>query len=106
VTNDIFEAFNDRRSTVLVALDLSAAFDCIDLDTLVNRLQHTYGVEGMAVNWLRLYLFRGRRSSSGELPLPAESLSVLAFINIQNTLMIPSYTLQSRKLMWNCSWRR
>jgi hypothetical protein len=54
--NDIFEAFNIGQTMVLVALDLSATFDCIDHNTLINRLQHTYGVEGMAQNWLQSYL--------------------------------------------------
>jgi hypothetical protein len=56
LTNDNFEAFDAGRSTVLVGLDLSAAFDCIDHDTLINRLQHTYRVDGMALIWLQPYL--------------------------------------------------
>ena len=41
VTNDIFNAFDAGQSTVLVALDLSAAFDCIEHSTLLSRLQYT-----------------------------------------------------------------
>jgi conjugal transfer/entry exclusion protein len=38
VTNDVLEDFDAGQPTVLVALDLSAAFDCIDHSTLIDRL--------------------------------------------------------------------
>jgi len=36
ITSDIFEAFDAGQSVVLVALDQSAAFDCIDHNTLID----------------------------------------------------------------------
>jgi Reverse transcriptase (RNA-dependent DNA polymerase) len=56
VTDDIYAAFNDGQSTLLVALDLSAVFDCIDHGTLVDRLRHTFGLAGAALDWIRSYL--------------------------------------------------
>ena len=56
VTNDIFEAVDAGESVLLVALDQSAAFDCIDHHTLLDRLQHTYGLVGSVLDWLRSYL--------------------------------------------------
>ena len=56
VTNDIFNAFDAGQSTVLVALDLSAAFDCIEHSTLLSRLQYTYGLTGAALDWMTSYL--------------------------------------------------
>lgn len=56
VTDDVYNAFNAGKSTLLVALDLSAAFDCIDHDLLIRRLQHTFGIVGAALDWLRSYL--------------------------------------------------
>ena len=58
VTDDIYKAFNDGQSLLLVALDMSAAFDCINHGTLLNRLQHTFGVSGKAFDWFRSYLHR------------------------------------------------
>ena len=50
VTNDIFEAFDAGESVLLVALDQSAAFDCIDHHTLLDRLRHTYGLAGSVLD--------------------------------------------------------
>ena len=35
---------------------MSAAFDCINLDTLIRRLEHTFGITGSALLWLRSYV--------------------------------------------------
>ena len=59
ITDDIFAGFNDHQSTILVALDQSAAFDCIDHSTLIDRLDRTFVVRGKALEWVRSYL-RGR----------------------------------------------
>jgi hypothetical protein len=37
ITNDIYEGFDNQQSTILVALDQSAAFDCIDHATMIRR---------------------------------------------------------------------
>ena len=56
ITNDLFEAVDAKKANVLVALDLSAAFDTIDHSVLLRRLEHTFGVGGTALSWLRSYL--------------------------------------------------
>ena len=44
------------ESTLLVSLDLSAAFDTIDHSILLARLRSMYGVDGNAFMWLESYL--------------------------------------------------
>jgi hypothetical protein len=61
ITNDVYSGLDTRQSTVLVALDQSAAFDCIDHWTLINRLRQTFGIRGNALDWLSSYL-HGRSS--------------------------------------------
>ena len=39
-----------------VLLDLSAAFDTIDHDILLDRLQHEVRIEGLALQWVKSYL--------------------------------------------------
>ena len=56
ITNDLFEAVDAKKANVLVALDLSAAFDTIDHSVLLRRLEHTFEVGGTALSWLRSYL--------------------------------------------------
>ena len=53
ITNDMFEAAELGLATVLVALDLSAAFDTINHAVLVQRLTDTFGVSGPAINWIK-----------------------------------------------------
>ena len=45
--------------TILGFLDLSAAFDCVDHLILLQRLQHSFGVDSIALQWITSY-FRGR----------------------------------------------
>jgi Reverse transcriptase (RNA-dependent DNA polymerase) len=75
ITDDIFASFDNHQSTILVALDQSAAFDCINHKTLVSRLEHTFGVMGSALAWICSYLearstfVRWKENSSDVLPL-------------------------------------
>ena len=40
----------------LVSLELSAAFDTVDHDTLLGRLEHRFGITGKGFSWLTSYL--------------------------------------------------
>ena len=44
------------NTSILVALDLSAAFDTIDHQIMLNRLSQTYGITGNALKWMESYL--------------------------------------------------
>ena len=54
--NDIYCAADGRSRSLLILLDLSAAFDTLDIDTLIRRLQWTFGINGSALDWIRSYL--------------------------------------------------
>ena len=49
IQNDILAAMDNQRVTLLILLDLSAAFDKIDHQVLLNRLYVTYGIIGTAL---------------------------------------------------------
>ena len=46
--NDVLTGFDDIKCTIMFFLDLSAAFDTIDIDTLLNILSQGIGVTGVA----------------------------------------------------------
>uniref|UniRef100_A0A669EXB8 Reverse transcriptase domain-containing protein n=1 Tax=Oreochromis niloticus TaxID=8128 RepID=A0A669EXB8_ORENI len=56
VLNDLFVSTDSGRSVVLVLLDLSSAFDMVDHNILLLRLEHTVGIRGTALNWFKSYL--------------------------------------------------
>lgn len=76
IQNDILAAMDNQRVTLLVLLDLSAAFDTIDHQVLLNRLCVTYGITGTALKWFHSYLsnrkqrilINGSYSSDFDLP--------------------------------------
>lgn len=56
VVNDLRLNTDSKRLSVLVLLDLSAAFDTVDHDILINRLENWVGLSGPVLDWLKSYL--------------------------------------------------
>ena len=56
VQNDVLTAMDSQKVTLLVLLDLSAAFDTINHSILLNRLCHRIGVKDAALRWFQSYL--------------------------------------------------
>ena len=56
VVNDLLLAMDEGKLSVLVLLDLSAAFDTIDHDILLHRLQYVFDIQGTVLPWFRSYL--------------------------------------------------
>jgi len=55
-TNDFFQSSDTGKSTLLISLDLSAAFDTIDHSILLSRLYTSFGLTGTVYSWLKSYL--------------------------------------------------
>ncbi len=56
ITNDLLLASDKGCILLLVLLDLSAAFDTIDHDILIDRLYKYTGIQGQALRFFRSYL--------------------------------------------------
>lgn len=56
----IITSMNDRRETAGLHIDLSKAFDSLDYDILLSKLEH-YGIRGLALQLLQSYLVNRRQ---------------------------------------------
>ncbi len=56
VKNDVLNAMDNQSITLMLLLDLSAAFDTIDHDILLTRLSERCGIRGTAIKWMKSYL--------------------------------------------------
>jgi hypothetical protein len=73
--NNIYQSADNSQPTLLVSLDLSAAFDTIDHTLLLSRLQTSFGITGNSLSWLSSYL-----SNRSQLVRIGQSASSLTFL--------------------------
>ena len=62
VNNDILTALNEGKCTLLVKLDISAAFDTVNHEMLLQRYSALFGLSDTVLSWFASYL-SGRRQS-------------------------------------------
>jgi len=69
VLSDILIAMDNQQVTLLALLDLSAAFDCVDHNILLSRLQSSVGLGGITLTWILSFLTdRSQRVSFNSSP--------------------------------------
>ena len=56
VVNDLYMSFDKNVPSVVVLLDLSAAFDTVEHSKLLEILEHEIGIEGTALRWFKSFL--------------------------------------------------
>ena len=53
---NVFLATDSGHCAILVLLELTAAFDTVDHDILIDRLEQWVGIRGLVLEWFRSYL--------------------------------------------------
>ena len=87
VHNDILTNMDGQSVTMLIMLDLSAAFDTIDHRVLLDRMESTIGVTGVPFTWFASYL--SQRSQSVQINQVVSMLSILLFSVQQGSVLRP-----------------
>ena len=85
IVNDLLTARDKGKICILTLLDSSAAFDTIDHNIFLHRLEHTFGISDSALSWFRSYFsdrtqivtVNGLRSDEAPLSLSVPQGSVL-----------------------------
>ena len=62
IASDILRAADRGDVTFLCLLDLSAAFDTVDHDILVDRLERAFGLRELVLEWIKSFLFKRTKS--------------------------------------------
>jgi len=95
VQNDILLSLDQGCATVLVMLDLSAAFDTIDHGTLLRRLENRFGVSDKCLSWINSYLSKRFQTVcvDGELSEPV----LMKYSVPQGSVLGPKYFIMYTK---------
>ena len=74
LVSDLVHNMDNKKPTLSVFLDLSKAFDTIDHDILLCKLDF-YGIRGLALDWFKSYLYNRKQYVSYN-GVQSESLSI------------------------------
>ena len=56
IVNDVLIAADENKATVIMLLDLTAAFDNVDHNLLLKILRSEIGLRGTALKWFESFL--------------------------------------------------
>ena len=99
IQNDILRQLDRRNGMVLVLLDLSAAFDTIDHQILLNRLKSKLGITGSVLDWFSSYL--SGRSCAVSISQQTSSPSSCVYRVPQGSLLITTIS-ETSSLLCSC----
>jgi len=93
VFNDVVRNIDNQRVTVLLALDISAAFDTINFDVLADRLKVDFGIDGVALEWLLSFLINRTQyvAVGSSRSTPVACLSCVTQGNVLGPLLFALY---------------
>ena len=56
LVDDVLIGFDSEHATILLLIDLSAAFDTVDINLLLDILENDIGIKGIALMWFSSFL--------------------------------------------------
>ena len=56
VVDDVLIGFESNSATIVLLIDLSAAFDTVDINKLLDILENDIGIKGIALAWFKSFL--------------------------------------------------
>ena len=56
IVDEVLVGFEQKSGTILVLLDMSSAFDTVDISKLLHILQHKIGLQGTVLQWFCSFL--------------------------------------------------
>ena len=83
VVNDLLNTMDEDKISVLLLLDLSAAFDTIDHQILLSRLETVFSIHSTVLQWFRSYLWTEINALLSTILLPLLLQSFLVFHRVQ-----------------------
>ena len=86
LTRDITDTFEKGEYTLGVFIDLSKAFDTVDHQILIKKLQY-YGIDGTALKWFKSYLSNIKQYISSQ-DVPENCLDIICGV-LQGSILGP-----------------
>ena len=95
LVNGFSSSFERGEYTSEIFIDLSKAFDTVDLEILISKLEH-YGIKGKTLKWFRSYLSERKQFVSCS-DVDKISMRYYLWCSILGLLLFPIYVNDLRK---------
>ena len=107
VADEILTGFDNDECTVMLFIDLSAAFDTIDIDRMVEILGDEIGLAGEALSWCKSFL--SNRTQRVKINGHYSDKLVIKFGTVQGSVLGPKffniYVRSQPRVFRNCGFK-